>query len=62
MNYLDAIIARRSRYALKNTINLPEDKVIEAIKDSIKHTPSAYNTQSTRAVILLGENHKNYGI
>jgi predicted oxidoreductase (fatty acid repression mutant protein) len=58
MNYLDAIIARRSRYALKNTINLPEDKVIEAIKDSIKHTPSAYNTQSTRAVILLGENHK----
>jgi ATP-dependent Zn protease len=57
MNYLDALKTRRSHYALKNTITVPEEKVIEVITDSIKHTPSPYNTQTTRAMILLGENH-----
>lgn len=49
MNYLDALKTRRSHYALKNTITVPEEKVIEVIIDSIKHTPSPYNTQTTRA-------------
>jgi predicted oxidoreductase (fatty acid repression mutant protein) len=57
MNYLDALKTRRSHYALKNTITVPEEKVIEVITDSIKHTPSPYNTQTTRAMILLGKNH-----
>lgn len=58
MQYLDALRARRSQYSITNTINVDEEKVIEVIKEAIKHTPSAYNTQSTRAMILLGDSHK----
>ena len=58
MEYSDAIKIRRSQYALTNTIKVPEEKVVEVIKESIKHTPSPYNIQSTRAMVLLGENHK----
>lgn len=58
MNFLDTLKIRRSQYALKNTIKVSEEEVVKAITESIKHTPSAYNTQTTRAVILLGENHE----
>ncbi len=58
MKFLDAVRARRSQYALKNTIKVSEAEVLEVITESIRHTPSAYNTQTTRAVVLLGEKHK----
>lgn len=58
MEYLDAIKARRSQYSLTNKIKVPKEKVVEVVKEGIKHTPSPYNIQSTRAMILFGENHK----
>lgn len=58
MEYLDALRSRRSQYSITNAINLPEEKLIEVVKEAVKHTPSAYNTQSTRALVLLGDSHK----
>ena len=58
MEFNKALKVRRSQYAITNTIKLPEEKVLEVIKDGVRHTPSPYNMQSTRAVVLLGENHK----
>lgn len=58
MEFLNVIRKRRSQYALKNTISVSEEKIIETITEAIKHNPSPYNVQSTRAMILLGENHK----
>lgn len=57
MKFIDAVKTRRSQYEITNTIKVSEEKAIETIKEGIKHTPSPYNMQSTRAIILLGENH-----
>ncbi len=32
------------------------------IYHAVKHTPSAFNSQSARVVVLLGEQHDKYGI
>ncbi|NLM01499.1 MAG: nitroreductase family protein [Treponema sp.] len=60
MNFIDVIKKRRSQYALTNTVSVSEEKIIETITEVIKHNPSAYNVQSTRVMILLGENHKKF--
>lgn len=56
--FMEAIKNRRSIYALSNEIIVSEEKIEEIVRDAIKHTPSAYNSQSTRIIILFGEHHK----
>jgi predicted oxidoreductase (fatty acid repression mutant protein) len=57
-NLYDAVLKRRSVYALKNEIPISEERLIEIIEYAVKHTPSAFNMQSSRVVVLLGANHK----
>ncbi|GEA75922.1 hypothetical protein LSA01_00010 [Latilactobacillus sakei] len=45
----------RSIYALGQNIDLTEAEVSELIFKTIKETPSAFNGQGSRAVILFGE-------
>ena len=58
---LDAMQERRTIYALSPS-NPPAsiDRVKEIITHVIKHTPSPYNYQSARAIILSGEQHTKY--
>ena len=49
---------RRSIYALGKNLPISEQEVIEIIDNAVKYSPSAFNSQSAHAVILLGENHK----
>lgn len=58
MEFFDAIRSRRSQYGITNTSKLSDEEIIEIVREGVKHTPSPYNIQSTRAVILFGENHK----
>lgn len=53
MSFLNQIKQRRTIYALGKDISLDQAKVEEIIKDAVKHSPSAFNSQSSRAVILL---------
>lgn len=54
----EAMLKRRSVYALKNEIPLKDERLIEIVQYCVKHTPSPFNMQSPRAVVLLGQNHK----
>lgn len=59
-NYLKAIASRRTFYALKpelpSNVTIPEvQAVVQAI---IKETPTSFNAQENRAIILTGEAHK----
>jgi len=54
----EAILKRRSVYSLKNEIPLKEEDFIAIVQYCVKHTPSPFNMQSQRAVVLLGQNHK----
>lgn len=54
-NLYDLQKQRRSIYALGQNIDLTEAEVSELIFKTIKETPSAFNGQGSRAVILFGE-------
>ncbi len=53
--FIDAIKARRTQYSLGKTLPLSQDEVAALIQDAVKHSPSSFNSQSSRAVILFGE-------
>ena len=48
---------RRSIYALSNQLPVSNDKVVELIEHAILHTPSSFNSQSTRIIVLFGDEH-----
>ncbi|MDO5069042.1 MAG: nitroreductase family protein [Neisseria zoodegmatis] len=49
---------RRSVYALNKNLPLPAAEVAEMIKHAVLHTPSSFNSQSTRVVVLFGAEHE----
>jgi predicted oxidoreductase (fatty acid repression mutant protein) len=51
---LEAISKRRTQYALGKQLPLSQDETVALIKETIRQTPSSFNSQSSRAVILFG--------
>jgi len=49
---------RRSVYALGKNLPVSEQEVLEIIDNAVKYSPSAFNSQTAHAVVLLGENHQ----
>lgn len=45
---------RRSQYALGKTLPMSQDDTTQLIKHAMREAPSAFNAQSSRAVILFG--------
>lgn len=52
--FLDALKQRRTQYALGRNVSLPKDELVRLIQEAIKHSPSSFNSQSSRALILFG--------
>lgn len=50
--------ARRSIYALNDQLPVDKQQVVDLVEHAVLHTPSAFNSQSTRLVVLFGEDHK----
>lgn len=48
---------RRSIYALSNQLPVSNDEVVKLVEHAILHTPSAFNSQSARIVVLFGQDH-----
>ena len=57
-SFWNAVKERRSIYALGNEKIVAEDKIEELLTDALLHTPSPFNSQSTRLLLLLNEEHK----
>lgn len=53
--YLDAITRRRSQYALGRNVSQSQDQVTALIQEAVRQAPSSFNSQSSRALILHGE-------
>ncbi len=51
---------RRSIYALGSKEVLSKDKVVEIVEQSVKHCPTAFNSQSSRALVLFGKHHEKF--
>lgn len=57
MKALELFKLRRTQYALSKELPLPRKELEELILTVIRECPSAFNSQSSRAVILFGEQH-----
>ncbi len=58
MEFMDALKNRRSYYRLSDEKIVPETRIEEIVKDILIHMPSSFNAQSTRIVLLFGEEHR----
>lgn len=57
-DFLQATLHRRSTIATKKESPIPDSRIVELVKHSILHTPSPFHVQSTRAVVLLHQDHE----
>lgn len=55
--FKEALRHRRAYYALAPESPIDDARIEEIVRFAIKHVPSAFNSQSTRAVLLLHEHH-----
>ncbi|MBY3620463.1 nitroreductase family protein [Acinetobacter sp. CUI P1] len=56
-NFLDAVKERRSIYAISKESTVTDAQIIEIVEQAVLHSPTSFNSQSSRAVVLLGEQH-----
>lgn len=56
----DALEHRRSYYNITNSSPISDVEIEDILNFAITNTPSAFNSQSTRIVLLLGQNHKKF--
>lgn len=55
--FFEAVKARRTIYQLSNESTIPDSRIKEIVNDAMLHTPSSFNSQTTRMVVLLKEHH-----
>lgn len=59
-DFLSLAKMRRTIYRLGKSLPVDEEKVVETIKEAMRQAPSAFNSQSSRALILLGKEHDRF--
>ncbi|GAB6254882.1 nitroreductase family protein [Peribacillus frigoritolerans] len=56
-DFYTAIKERRSFYGINKEVGVSDEKIKEIVEFAVKHTPSAFNSQSSRLVVLTGSAH-----
>lgn len=60
MSFIDQIEKRRTIYAIGNQVALSNTELEALIKKAIRLSPSAFNSQTSRAVILFNASHVKF--
>lgn len=56
-DFYTAIKDRRTFYNISKESPVSDERINEIIEHAVKYTPSAFNSQSARVVLLLGKHH-----
>lgn len=56
-NFLEAVKERRSIYSISKESTVTDAQITEIVEQAVLHSPTSFNSQSSRAVVLLGEQH-----
>ncbi|MFA9379351.1 MAG: nitroreductase family protein [Lachnotalea sp.] len=56
-DFYEAVKTRRSYYGINKEKVVSDDRIQEVIKEAVKYTPSAFNSQSARVVLLIDKQH-----
>ncbi len=54
MNFFEAVKNRRTYYSISKKSPVSDERIREIVEQAVKHCPSAFNSQSGRAVLLFG--------
>jgi predicted oxidoreductase (fatty acid repression mutant protein) len=54
-SFLAAVKERRTYYGLSKEVVVSNERIQEIVNEAVKHTPSSFNSQSARVVVLFGE-------
>lgn len=57
MSFTDSLKKRRSYYQISKNIKADEKEIVSIIQEVVANTPDAFNMQSARIIVLLGEKH-----
>lgn len=57
LEFLSAVKNRRTIYAITKESPVSDEHIAEIVREAVKHSPSAFNSQSSRAVVLIGAHH-----
>lgn len=58
MSVIEIFKKRRTQYALGDRLPLARSEVEHLIREAVREAPSAFNSQSSRVVILFGDEHR----
>ena len=58
--FLDLITKRRTIYAIGKNVEQSPEYLTDLIQNAIKQSPSSFNSQSSRAVILFNGEHEKF--
>lgn len=56
--FKEAIEHRRTYYSITRSSPISDEEIQQMIDFTVRHVPSAFNSQSTRVVLLLKEHHE----
>lgn len=57
MDFLEAVRNRRSLYSISSESTIDDARIEKILESAILHTPSPYNIQHARVVLLFGAHH-----
>ncbi|MCJ1395051.1 hypothetical protein MMC18_007932, partial [Xylographa bjoerkii] len=58
MSFLEATKTRRSTIAVTNTSPISDATIVNIVGHAIKHAPSPFHVQSSRAIVLFKNEHE----
>lgn len=59
-HFIDIMKQRRSIYAINKEVTISDEVLASFVKDVVLHTPTAFNMQNGRAILLLNEQHHEF--
>ncbi|WP_407407735.1 nitroreductase family protein [Peribacillus sp.] len=59
-DFWQAIEDRRSYYGISKETVVPNSRIKEVIDHAVQYSPTAFNSQSARVVVLTGESHDQF--
>jgi len=59
-DFASAVKDRRTYYSINKNIQVSDSKLQEIVEFAVKWAPSSFNSQSGRAILLLGKHHDKF--
>ncbi|WGL97793.1 nitroreductase family protein [Arsenophonus sp. aPb] len=56
--FIEMMKKRRTIYNIDSSLPISQEKLITLVKEAVKEAPSSFNSQTSRVVILFGDEHK----